>query len=253
MKKLSVVLSMLCLLPLLAMGGGQWQVGNRNFAPPASVVSVAFNNGNTPATGLSNSFTVNSGSNVCAFAIISDDADFGNYSSGTTAVTYGGVSMTKVGRATGTDSYSDAGAVDVWWLGNPPTGSNTLVLTSPAGYEVVVNMVSFTGANTSTCVRSGSYVSATSTSQVKTTGNHTVTSSLGDLTLSAVVTIGSAGTVTQTGNTLDGSAFDSDGYYGFASDHSTVSATSVTHDFSWPGGSNSTAAWVWLGLCVQHL
>jgi hypothetical protein len=198
--------------------------------------AVAFNNTNTPAnvtgTSYSHAFSVTAGgSNIAAFACINP---LGTPSLTITSITYGGSSMTSVGAAQGAGT-GGASVLQCFVLVNPPTGSNTLAFTCSVGcVSATANLVSYTGVNQSTPVRSGTYASTNCSSSCSTI-SLTITSNTADLTMSAVSGGNGIPNISSTNQTSDGilnSASE-----GFGSDHATTPASSVTHTWTMSSGS----------------
>lgn len=181
------------------------------------------------ATGsVSAAFSVtNSGANRCAFAVVAWDKAA---SLSVTSITYGGQTMTSCGIAgLSTTGGSHFCYCQIFYLVNPPTGSNTLAITVAGGTvtDVYYNLVAFTGVNQATPVRAGTYQSSTAAAGVVADGL-TITSNVNDLTITVVNGEG-LGVVTsnQTSDTTN-----TVGSYGSGSDHATTAATSVTHTYT---------------------
>lgn len=197
-------------------------------------MAVAFNNAGTAVQGItsptSDSFSVTAGgSNLCAFACLAYDARSGQSISG---VTYGGVAMTSCGAASHDTTSHDYS--EVWYLVNPPTGSNTLAVTVAGGLDDIYrNLVSYTGVDQTTPVRAGTYFNKTGSIVTDGSGNlsQTVTSAVGDLTLTCVNGGASNNITVAAGQTRRGNS--AAGNRSFAHDDKT-GAASVTH--TWSGG-----------------
>lgn len=192
---------------------------------------VAFLNKGTmgySATGsVSAAFSVtNSGANRCAFAVFAWDKVT---SLSATSVSYGGQTMTSCGIAgLSTTAGSHFCYCQIFYLVNPPTGSNTLAATVTGAADIYYNLVAFTGVNQTTPVRAGTYQSSTAAAGVVADGL-TITSNLNDLTITVINGEGSG--IVGTNQTSDGN--NTTGSYAGASDHATTAATSVTH--TWTG------------------
>lgn len=158
-------------------------------------------------------------------------------SASVSAVTYGGQTCTKAG-STAFNATSNA-YTEWWYLVNPPTGLNALVITGVNVSEFYYNLVSYTGVNQVTPVRAGSYTTATGTS---TAPAITIPSNTVDLTCSCVNSGGSS--ITATNQTSDG--INTNGGFSGASDHCTTAASSVTH--TWTEGS---ASWAIAGFSIN--
>src|ERR1019366_1354200 len=163
----------------------------------SSAGNVTFNNTNTAVAVLGSSsfskpMTINAGgSNTVAFATVW--VDEGSGVAGATfnvTATYGGQAMTSAGPAAYDYNYAPISS-QVFYLVNPPTGTNTLAISATASsgtiQEVVANMVSYNGVNQTTPVRPGTYQTLHSASGV-TVGSVTATiaSNTNDLTLGAI-------------------------------------------------------------------
>ena len=146
--------------------------------------TVTLNNRNTVVaafgkSSLSTPMSVTAGgSNTVAFATVW--VDEGSGTSGTTfnvTATYGGQAMTSAGPASYDYNYAPISA-QVFYLVNPPTGTNTLAVNATASsgtiQEVVANLVSYNGVNQTTPVRPGTYQTLHSANGV-TVGSFTAT------------------------------------------------------------------------------
>ena len=128
------------------------------------------------------------GSNTVAFATVWVDEASG--AAGTTfnvTATYGGQAMTSAGATSYDYDYAPISS-QVFYLVNPPTGVNTLVVTATASsgtiQEVVANLVSFNGVNQTTPVRPGTYQTLQSASGITVDSfTATISSNASDLTL----------------------------------------------------------------------
>ena len=203
--------------------------------------AVAFNNTNTmtqtTGTSASSSFSVtNAGSNRAAFVCVLFDV---SPSAAITSVTYGGNTMTSAGSPAFNNSSDDF--AQIFYLVNPPTGSNTLTVTGNANVsELYVNLISYTGVDQTTPVRPSTYNTATGNSG---SSSLTVTSNSSDLTMSCNTGAGQgAGTTNQTS---DGT--NNNGNHGGGSDHATTPASSVTHTWTFGG----STPWTIAGLSIQ--
>lgn len=202
---------------------------------------VAFNNAGTPtrtgASSTSSAFSVTAaGSNRCAFALIG----FNNVTGlSVTSVTYGGIAMTAAG--TPAHNVTSHAYTAIYYLVNPPTGSNTLAVTcSGSTVEIYVNLVSFTGVDQTTPVRAASYTTATGSSAAPAV---TVPSNASDKTISCCLPGGV--NVTATNQTSDG--LNVTGTMSFGSDHETGTAASVTHTWT----TDASGQWAVSGLSIQ--
>lgn len=98
------------------------------------------------ATGTSLTFSFNNVSGDTVYVI---GADRASASSSVTGVTYGGISMTKVVELAGNASFNDR-AITAWRLVNPPTGSNSVVVSSSVSSVLRFNAVSYIGVDQTT-------------------------------------------------------------------------------------------------------
>lgn len=200
-------------------------------------MAVAFLNKGVPVRGATSptgdAFSVTaSGSNRCAFACIAYDIAAGM---SVTGVTYGGQAMTACGPASHNSTSHDY--AEVWYLVNPPTGSNTLAITvSGTITDIYRNLVSFTGVNQTTPVRPGTYFNHTNAQVFDGSSLYSlaVSSNANDLTLTCLN--GGGLSLSGTNQTLDG--LSNAGVESFGSDHATTAAASVTH--TWTAGAPSS-------------
>jgi hypothetical protein len=172
---------------------------------------------------VSKTVTASGHPNLAAFACVGYDTN----GTTVTAITYGGQAMTSAGAAafySGWHQYAQ-----MFYLVNPPTGSNTLAITVSAGGGINANLVSFYGVNQTTPVRSGTYNTYTGSGA---NPSFTITSntSPGDLTMSCITYGGAAGVTTN--QTSDGVENSGEGSHNEASDHATTPASSVTHTWT---------------------
>lgn len=187
--------------------------------------------GTTSPTGDAFSVT-NSGTNRCAFACIAYDKAAGM---SVTGVTYGGLAMIPCGPA----SVNPSPAFDyaqVWYLVNPPTGSNTLAITvAGTVQDIYRNLVVFQNVHQTTPVRPGTYFNHTN-AQVFDGASHyslVVSSNTNDLTLTCL----NGGGLSITGSNQTSDGLSNAGGESFGSDHATISGASVTH--TWTAGAPS--------------
>ena len=217
--------------------------------------TVTFNNTNTAVaafgkSSLSAPMSVTAGgSNTVAFATVW--VDQGSGASGTTfnvTATYGGQAMTSAGATSYDYNYAPISA-QVFYLVNPPTGTNTLVVNATASsgtiQEVVANLSSFNGVNQTTPVRPGTYQTLHSANGV-TVGSFTATisSNPSDLTLSAVEATYNF-TSPASNQTVDGT---NAAYYKVGSDHATTAASSISDTWSF---TNPYAFYAYVGFSIQ--
>lgn len=199
-------------------------------------MAVAFVNTNNvihvASNSVSQAFTINTGTNLAAFAVIMFDNTASGAISGTP--TLGGSNMTAAGSVAN-NSTSNANAV-IYYLTNPTTGAAvTLAVSGNANVnEFYVNVIVFSGVDQVTPVRSGTY-------QTTNTNSLTISSNVSDLTISAID--GGSSGVGSTNQTSDG--VNNAGTYGAGSDHATTAASSVTH--TWTGTTNPAMA----GFSIQ--
>ena len=126
-----------------------------------------------------------------------------------------------------------------FYLVNPPTGTQTLIVTATSGtYEIYANVVTTTGTNQTTPARPGTYNSTTGSS---TTASLSIASNASDITLGAAMTRENLLTTNQT---LDG--LDLAGQWNLGDDHSTVSGASITDTWTFLSGD-----YIFAGLSVM--
>jgi hypothetical protein len=230
-------------------------VATQSFTLIVNSVGVTLNNANSPLAAFNSStfskpMTVTpGGSNTVAFATVW--VDEGSGTAGTTfnvTATYGGQAMTSAGATSYDYDYSPMSS-QVFYLVNPPTGTNTLVINATASsgtiQEVVANLVSYNGVNQTTPVRPGSYQTL-NTVNGATVGSFTATiaSNTNDLTLGAVeATFTFASPASN--QTVDGT---SAAYFKVGSDHATVAAASVNDTWSF---TNPWAYYAYVGFSIQ--
>lgn len=192
----------------------------------------------TSSVSSDTAFTVNSGTNTCAFIVIAYDQAAGQ---SITAVTLGGQACTQAG--TPAHNATSNAYAEVWYLVNPPTGTApsgpALSITGSGTFtDIYYNVVVFSGVNQTTPVRAGTYTSSTGTS---TSASLVVSSNTADLTLT-VINMPSG--FTSENQTNDGN--NTGGAYGGGSDHATTAAASVTHTWTIP-----SASWAIAGFSID--
>jgi hypothetical protein len=217
--------------------------------------SVTLNNSNAPATAfnsgsLSKPMTVNAGgSNTVAFATVW--VDEGSGAAGTTfnvTATYGGKAMTSAGATAYDYNYAPISS-QVFYLVNPPTGTNTLSITATASSgtieEVVANLVSYNGVSQITPIRPGTYQTLNSSNGASVGSfTATITSSATDLTLGAVEATYTFATPASN-QTVDGTAAS---YFKVGNDHATTAAASISDTWSF---TNPWAYYAYVGFSIQ--
>jgi hypothetical protein len=230
--------------------------GSGSITITASVSStVTLNNANAPVASFGSSTfskpmsVTAGGSNTVAFATVW--VDEGSGGAGTTfnvTATYGGQAMTSAGATSYDYSYAPLSS-QVFYLVNPPTGTNTLVVNATASsgtvQEIVANLVSYNGVNQTTPVRPGTYQTLHSLNG-GTVGSFTATlaSNANDLTLGAVeATFTFASPASN--QTVDGT---SSAYFKVGSDHATFGAASVADTWSF---TNPYAFYAYAGFSIQ--
>lgn len=211
----------------------------------ASWAAVAFNNVGTAARqnggSFSSAFTVTAGgSNIVALAAISWN---GTATGAVTAITYGGQAMTSCGTASTAGTSGGAG-LQWFYLVNPPTGSNTLAATvSNTPTEIYADVISFTGVDQTTPVRTGSYNRTVSSTSVGTTFTNVIQSNANDITVTAVMDDTGISSTNQTQRWSNTTGVMEQ--YG---DTGTTPAASITHTWTFAG---SSAGFVYAGFSVQ--
>jgi hypothetical protein len=147
------------------------------------------------------------------------------------SVTWAGVTMTAAGAASCTTSSSNC--AEIFYLAAPGTGSPSIVVTmaTTETYDIWSTGATFTGVNQTTPVRSGTYTTSAVTSSLSV--SLTITSQVGDMTTSAVISEDGTVSTNQTviNNSTTGSARTVAG-----SDYA-VGAASITD--TWTGGSTT--------------
>jgi hypothetical protein len=232
-----------------AAGSGSITISSSTSAP------VTLNNANAavPVFGssvFSKPMTVNAGgSNTVAFATVW--VDEGSGAAGTTfnvTAMYGGQTMTSAGAASYDYNYAPISS-QVFYLVNPPTGTNTLIINATASsgtiQEVVANLISFNGVNQTTPVRTGTYQTLHSAPNI-TVGSFTgtISSSAKDLTLGAVEQTFHFATPASN-QTVDGAM---PANFGVGSDHATTGAPSISDTWSF---TNPYAYYAYVGFSIQ--
>ena len=215
------------------------------FACSTGWSAVALNNVSAPDRQAGGSYSGShsvtaGGSNIVAFAAINWD---GTAIGAVTAITYGGQAMTSCGAAS-TAGTSGGAALQWFYLANPPTGSNTLAVTvSNSPTEIYATMISFTGVDQATPVRSGTYQMTTSSTTPGTTFTAAINSDASDLTVTAIAD--DTGIVS-TNQTQEWS--NTTGVMEQYGDMATTPASSVTHTWTFGG---SSVSFVWAGFSVK--
>lgn len=208
------------------------------FGTPPAWANVSLNNANTIQTVAANTFSgsmsVTAGCTNCVAFVI---ADFTPNAGAINTITYGGNTMTSAGtrQVTGTGTAAWA---SVWYLINPPTGSNTLAITGNGSVtQIITNLISFSGVDQTTPVRVGTYQGTNANSSA--TISQTITSAVTDLTFSTTVAGSSAPSLNTSNQTSDG--ISNSGAEAAGSDHATTAAASVTHTWTYSASSASPA------------
>jgi hypothetical protein len=221
----------------------------------SSSMMVTLNNTNA-AVAAFNSSTFNKpmvvvpgGSNTVAFATVW--VDEGSGPTGTTfnvTATYGGQAMTSAGPASYDYNYAPI-STQVFYLVDPPTGTNTLAITAAASsgtiQEIVANLVSYNGVSQTTPVRPVTYQTLHSANGVTVgTVTATIPSNPNDLTLGAIEqTFHFASPASN--QTVDST---NAAYFAVGSDHGTTVAASVTDIWSF---TNAWAYYAYVGFSIQ--
>lgn len=207
--------------------------------------AVALNNVSTPDRQAGGSYSGShsvtaGGSNIAAFAAITWD---GTATGAVTAITYGGQAMTSCGTAS-TAGTSGGAALQWFYLANPPTASNTLAVTvSNSPTEIYATLISFTGVDQATPVRTGTYQFTVSSAAAGTTFTTAINSNASDRTVSA---LSDDTGITGTNQTQEWS--NTTGVMEQYGDMGTTPASSITHTWTFVG---SGANFVWAGFSVQ--
>ncbi|MFI3186795.1 MAG: DUF4347 domain-containing protein [Methylococcaceae bacterium] len=141
---------------------------------------------NQNTNSLTWSHTVNSGTNRVLFVELS----INGVSAIANSVTYGGVSMTLVGRAGGNHG------IEIWRLINPTVGTANVVASLAGATPVAGGAATFNGVNQTT--PTGTFVSATGTS---TTASVTVASATGDVVMDVQYWVNTGANIVGAGQT----------------------------------------------------
>ena len=118
--------------------------------PNLALAAIAYDAGagpyvNNPVTSQTTAFTVGAGSNrLLVVGVLGDSAA----SSGITGITYAGDAMTKAL----TERNDSSRAFDVWYLANPDSGSNNVVITRGVSGLIVSAFTAYSGVDQSTPV-----------------------------------------------------------------------------------------------------
>ena len=122
----------------------------------------------------------------------------------TTAVTYDGISLTQIASHYTPDfcsAPSNATYADLWYLVDPPSGNNPIVIAfsaavgSTGSLAAISTAASFTGANQSTPIRASNATDDGGTPALSATGS--VSSASGDLVFDAICAGGSVDSSSQ--------------------------------------------------------
>jgi hypothetical protein len=137
----------------------------------------------------------------------------------------------------------------VFYLVNPPTGTNTLVVNATASsgtiQEIVANLSSFNGVNQTTPVRPGTYQTLHSAVGVPVDScTATISSNPSELAFSAVEATYDF-TSSASNQTVDGTAA---AYYKVGSDHATTAASSISDTWSF---TTPYAFYAYVGFSIQ--
>jgi hypothetical protein len=189
------------------------------------------------------------GTNTVAFATVWVDEASG--AAGTTfyvTATYGGQYMTSAGPTSYDYNYAPMSS-QVFYLVNPPTGTNTLTITATASsgtiQEIAANLISYNGVNERTPVRPGSYQTLHSANGVAV-GNFTatLTSNAYDLTMGVVESTYNFSSPASN-QIVDTAA--SPGYQ-VGSDHAKTAASTVSDTWSF---TNPWAYYAYVGFSIE--
>lgn len=197
---------------------------------------------NSTTNPYTSSWTITSGTNLCAIARITWDER--NFNPRTiSSVTYGGQSMTSCGAAvTCDDGSGNSIGVELFYRVAPLTGANNLVVTmSGAITDIYVDVVGLSGVSQTTPIRSGSVT----TDEAPPTGvlSVAVPTISGDVTL-FFHNPGSSSNATS-GGTLDSENIGGD--FGATGRHNESTTTSTTYS------SASIALGACMGLSVAQV
>lgn len=208
--------------------------------------AVAVNNAGTMSqtatTGITFAFTVTAGSNVVLIVSLAYDGA----SAAITSVTYNSVAMSSCpAAAAGNNSHAQ-----IWYLANPAQGvADNVVVTGNANVaEIYYGAVSFTGADQTNPIRSGTCNTATGTSLHPAV---TVTSNANDMT-TTVVEGGTSASNSGTNQTLISNANGGSRSGGYDRENcvSGSCGTSVTH--TWTLSVSDTWAIAGASVCAVN-
>jgi hypothetical protein len=180
------------------------------------------------------------GSNIVAFFPVMWDHTSGG---AITAISYNGVSILSNVACGPTSAGGNDNYAEIFYYINPPTGTKTLAITGNSSVnEIYYNIVSFTGVNQTTPVRSGTcQTSAGTTGGSTSTVSVTITSNTSDLTMTAI----DMNALSSTNQTSDG--INTGGSLAAGSDHATTAASSVTHTWT----ATTSDGYALVGFSVQ--
>jgi hypothetical protein len=188
------------------------------------------------------------GTNTVAFAIVwVDEAAGSPQATFNVTATYGGQAMTSAGPTAYNYGYAPISA-QVFYLVNPPTGSNTLAVSATASsgtiQEVAANLVSFNNVSQTAPVRPETYETVSGPNVPVGGFTATISSNANDLTLGAVEQTYHFATPASN-QTVD--ATDA-AYFALGDDHSTVGAPSVSDTWSF---TQPDAFFAYAGFSIQ--
>jgi hypothetical protein len=214
-------------------------------AASAIPARASFNNTNLPTTTAAS--TVSESMSVtapctpnCAAFVWVGTAGSSGYP--TVTVTYGGNSMTSAGSPQQGTSAGSNVQMAWFYLVNPPTGSNTLAISTSGGSvtRIKTNLIAFNNVNQSTPVRAGTYTGATGSGV--SNPSLVVSSDPQDLTVTA--TLEGQHVIGSSNQAVDGIQNND---FVAGSDHALVPASSVTH--TWDYG--AAADYILVGFSIQ--
>lgn len=160
------------------------------------------------------------------------------------SITLGGVAMTACGAAVQANSGSDWFAyVRPYYLLNPPSGSQALVISVPSANEIYANVTVFSGVDAVTPIVN---YTTSSTGILSLTGAVTVPSSANQITVSAA-TAGGGVVITGTNQTSDG--INVGGGHTAGSDHCTTPGSSITHTWT----ADNQSFWAVAGFSLSEI
>jgi hypothetical protein len=186
MRKLNIILCMLFLLPLSALAGGQWQMGNRNFVPAASACPFTDSFSGTGALSSSWSNMTNAQFTTSSYSLVKASGTV-TLSSGASVYVRAGELVTNSTCTFPLDQYAQATVPAV----TDTFGLSVLMTTAGTGYAVRWSQKGYGYIWSYTNGSGGSISSACGTVAAGNSIKLVVTGSGGTQTITAYVNTGS--------------------------------------------------------------